>query len=93
MKIDKGQVFRCDVRPGSYTLRVNAQPWGESGDLVLDGAEPGPLRLKFTKGDGETLAQPVTVKGQFVTLTGTYQHLLRWMVLVETPRIEPGGSH
>lgn len=84
VKFDKGQVFRCDVRPGSYELRIDAEPWGDSAGLILDGAEPGPIPLTFSKKDGQTITRRINVKGSFITLTGTYQHLLRWLVLEQT---------
>ena len=83
VKIDKGQVFRFDVKPGTYELRVNAQPWGPSGDLLLTGATGGPIRLTFNKGTGETVVQKITVAGRSLQMAGTYQHQLRWLVFEE----------
>ncbi len=85
VKFDKDQVFRCDVEPGSYELRIEVQPWRPSGDLILEGAVGGPKALTFSKGGGETIRRGITVEGNSLELKGTYQHLLRWMVLEKVP--------
>jgi len=85
VKFDKDQVFRCDVEPGSYELQIEAQPWRPCGDLILEGTVGGPIALTFSKGNGETIRRTITVEGNRLELKGTYQHLLRWMVLQKVP--------
>jgi hypothetical protein len=84
VKLDKDQVFQFDVKPGTYTLYLNAKPWGKSADLILDGVEGGPLNLTFKPGEeGENVTRRITVTQPKLTLKGTNQHHLRWLVLEE----------
>lgn len=81
VKLDEDQVFRFDVEPGDYELRINASPWGGSADLLMGGTGDKPVRLNFRKGKGETVSCRINVTGRTLKIRGTYQHLLRWLVL------------
>jgi hypothetical protein len=81
VKLDEDQVFRFDVEPGEYELRINASPWGQSADLVLEGAGHEPLTLTFQKGERETVSRRIRATGRTLKIRGTYQHLLRWLAL------------
>ncbi len=83
VRLDKDQVFRWDVRPGVYELSVNAAPWGDAAELVLEGAADGPLRLKFAPGKGQTATRQVKVEGGSLRLRAADRCLLRWLVLAE----------
>ena len=83
VQLDKNQVFQWDVRPGTYELRVNAAPWGDATELLLEGAADGPQSLKFAPGKGETATRQVKVEGGSLRLRAANRCLLRWLVLVE----------
>jgi hypothetical protein len=83
VQLDKDQVFRWDVKPGVYELRVNASPSGDAADLVLEGAAEGPLNLTFEPGKDETLTRQIKVEGGPLRLRAAGRCLLRWLVLTE----------
>jgi hypothetical protein len=83
VQMGEGQVFRWDVRPGTYELRVNAAPWGDTADLTLEGAAEGSLKLTFTPGTRETVTRQIRVEGGPLRLRAAGRCLLRWVALVE----------
>ena len=83
VQFDKDQVFQCDVRPGTYELRVNALPTGDAADIVLEGVAGGPIALTFAADKGETVTRTIKIEGGSLRLRGGGRHLLRWLVLKE----------
>ena len=83
VQFDTDQVFQCDVRPGTYDLRINAAPWGDSADIVVEGATGGPITLTFAPNKGETVKRTIKVEGTSLRLKSAGRCLLRWLVLTE----------